>query len=193
MPNPPPSPPDPKLLTDLKAARLLERASELDLARTAGTRIAELRAAAAEAGISHESFDAALAELDAEGNAPAPPPPPRSSPWKRVTLIGGLTGVILAGSAALLFATYLFPNAVSRLDLPMEEETIALTCIAPSDAAGLARPILFLPENTIVVSPEHAPRVLKIVATQEQIRQVKAKLAEHDVAGSASCSVPPAR
>ncbi len=51
---------DPEVLSEPAAARLLARASELDELRRAGTSVADLRAAAAEAGISAPAFDAAL-------------------------------------------------------------------------------------------------------------------------------------
>ena len=52
------------LLSEAARERVLARASEIDAAR--GTRVADLRAAATEAGISAEAFDQALAELESE-------------------------------------------------------------------------------------------------------------------------------
>jgi hypothetical protein len=54
---------DPEVLSEPTAARLLARASELDEARRAGSTVADLRAVAAEAGISAPAFDAALEEV----------------------------------------------------------------------------------------------------------------------------------
>ena len=59
--------PNPEVLSEPVRTRLLERATELDAAYRVGGTVAELRAAAIEAGISAPAFDAALAEMrDAE-------------------------------------------------------------------------------------------------------------------------------
>ena len=59
--------PNPEVLSEPVRTRLLERATELDAAYRVGGTVAELRAAAIEAGISASAFDAALAEMrDAE-------------------------------------------------------------------------------------------------------------------------------
>ena len=50
-------------LSDDTAEHLLARATQLDSARTSGASIAELRRAAAEAGIAPEAFDQALLEM----------------------------------------------------------------------------------------------------------------------------------
>jgi hypothetical protein len=52
------------------ADRLLARAAELDSRQGSGAEIASLRAAAAEAGIRPEAFDAALAEMRAPRDRP---------------------------------------------------------------------------------------------------------------------------
>ena len=59
--------PNPEVLSEPVRTRLLERATELDAAYRVGGTVAELRAAAIEAGILAPAFDAALAEMrDAE-------------------------------------------------------------------------------------------------------------------------------
>lgn len=55
------------VIPDVLASRLLARASELDALRSDDLAIADLRAAAAEAGISGPAFDAALSELRRTG------------------------------------------------------------------------------------------------------------------------------
>jgi hypothetical protein len=73
----PAAPPDLQVLPDREAARLLARASELDAERRAGTPVTELRAAAAEAGISAPAFEAALAAPRAGGGTRS-----RASSWR---------------------------------------------------------------------------------------------------------------
>ena len=60
---------DPERIAETTARRLLERATALD---TDGPTLAQLREAAAEAGISHAAFDAAVAEWRAERLPGAP-------------------------------------------------------------------------------------------------------------------------
>ena len=64
MPRRSPAYPDSGVLPEAAAERLLARASELDAARRRGAAVSDLRAAAEEAGISPQAFDAALAELN---------------------------------------------------------------------------------------------------------------------------------
>ena len=52
MQDPPPRDSDVERLPDAAAARLIERSSELDVAHAGSSAVADLRAAAAEAGIS---------------------------------------------------------------------------------------------------------------------------------------------
>jgi hypothetical protein len=102
-----PAEPDPERLNEQVATRLLTRASELDAAIRAGAQIAELRAAAMEAGISTEAFDKAVAELR-EGQAQVPAvsvPPVRRSRLK----------AIVAGLVALIVIMLL---AVARMVIP---------------------------------------------------------------------------
>jgi hypothetical protein len=61
-------------LSEDKARRLLERASELEARRGSEVLVADLRKAAQEAGITTGAFDQALAELQSASVAVAPPP-----------------------------------------------------------------------------------------------------------------------
>ena len=104
MPNHLPDDRDPEVLSEPAAARLLARASELDELRRAGSTVAELRAAAAEAGISASAFDAALTELKQSGQAPLPDVgrQPRRRSW--------MLAAALTGAFALAFVSQmLFP------------------------------------------------------------------------------------
>jgi len=92
-----------EVLTESARERVLQRAIEIDAAR--GTPVADLRAAAAEAGISTEAFDQAMAELEGE-SATVARPQSRSRPrtlWLAVS-------VVLALAIAALFVMRLFPN-----------------------------------------------------------------------------------
>jgi hypothetical protein len=75
--------------------------------------------------------------------------------------------------------------------VPMVEEAVLLRCLTPGEAAELIRPLLRLPENRIVASPEDAPRVLTVRGTPAQLQQVKSKLDELQDAGSPACAPRP--
>ncbi|HEY0023326.1 MAG TPA: hypothetical protein VGB24_10465 [Longimicrobium sp.] len=165
---------------------LLARASELDAVRWGGSSVADLRASAAEAGISAEAFDAALAEFQRTPRAGGPASPRRSR-W-----------ALGAGAVALLLAGMLVGSGTGRRGgggvapgVPTIEEAIVLRCLAPGDAAELVRPVLQDRSSRVLVNPAHAPRVITIRATPALLRQAKAVLAEHEGAGSGTCAVPP--
>src|SRR5688572_27726870 len=99
-----PPKPEPEVLTESVAARLLARASELDAARLAGVSVSELRAAAVEAGISTRAFDAALAELQGAEQARVPDvtAQPRRAPKTRA-LAAKVAALVFAAGAVILF------------------------------------------------------------------------------------------
>jgi hypothetical protein len=109
--------PDPEVLPAKVAERVLKRASELEAVRSAGTGVAQLREAAAEAGISTASFDAALGEVrDAEAGLPAPLV--RERRRKHVwTFLAGIAAVLLLMGALivpLLVARTAVPTTIER-------------------------------------------------------------------------------
>ena len=109
-----PSPRETDVLSEPAATQLLARASELDAALKGGTSIANLRAAAAEAGISSTAFDAALVEARAEGQADvaaAARRPPRFWPW-----LAGASLVVL-GMATIVVQRSAIPAGM--IELPM--------------------------------------------------------------------------
>jgi hypothetical protein len=179
----------PDVLPDAATARVLARASELDALRSSGSSVAELRAAAAEAGISPEAFDAALAELH---DTPASKPvAPTRSP-RRLHLRLGATAIALIVGGTLLVGRMLVPARVNAPAPPvagMIEEAILVRCGSPGEAATLIRPLLRSPTNILTMTPR-APRVLTIRATPEQMQRVKAALDEYQRGESASCTVP---
>jgi len=174
--------PAPEVLSEPVRARLLERATELDSAYRAGGTVAELRAAAIEAGISAPAFDAALAELrDAEQSRASvgqPATKPRR-PWR--PLAAAIAAVVALGSVGLARN----PTPVNA-SAPMIEESIRLRCLSSSQAADLARPLLGLRTNAVV--SEGYPGELTIRATREQIEDVRAALRRNDGAGSPACA-----
>jgi hypothetical protein len=169
---------DGDILSEPAADRLLARASELDALRQSGATVAELRAAAVEAGISADAFNAALGEM----NTPAAPAPPvNASParrGRRWALVAALTTVILGS----LTVGRMTPAASSQL----VEESFVLNCLAAGDAAELIRPHL-AQSGTVSISPEQSSRVLTVRATMEQIQTVRALLKMRDAAGSPAC------
>ncbi|MEW5916674.1 MAG: hypothetical protein AB1762_09720 [Gemmatimonadota bacterium] len=170
-----------EVLPEHVASRLLTRASELDAARRASAAVAELRAAATEAGISSAAFDAALSELREEAQLPQvrKAPTRRFPVWKFTVAV---TAILAIGVVRALFP----PAGPAR---GMEEEAFLLRCLTPGQAAELLRPHLRLPENAILHGP-HAPGVLTIHGTPEQLRGVRTLLDKYEGNGS-SCDVPP--
>lgn len=93
--------PDAEIVPDALTKRVLARASELDALRRAGATVAELRAAATEAGISPEAFDAALAEMRADQSTQVSPNV-RTRSRSKMLLVVALAAALAAG---LVFAT----------------------------------------------------------------------------------------
>ena len=180
------------------AERLLARAAELDLARGDGASVAELRAAATEAGISARGFDAALAEL--HGPERAPPPARGRPPWRpRLWATGlGLAGLVAAGALASTREGP-SPGAPSRAPAPTAaptadatvDEAFLLRCITPGDAAELIQPLVVDNSSRVVIRPALAPHVLTVRATPARLKQVREALARYDGAGAPACAPGP--
>jgi hypothetical protein len=179
---------DPEVLSEPNAARLLARASELDELRRAGSTVAELRAAAAEAGISAPAFDAALTELQQAGQAPLPDV--RRPPRRR---LGRVFTLAVASMLGILFgARMLFPVPGSSEPAGrVAELRIPLRCLTPDEATELVEPLLGESWNS-VSSDRAISRGIIVRATQEQLTQVQALLAKHEREGSATCNTRPA-
>lgn len=181
---------DDEVLPEPVATRLIDRAIELDAAPRTGAPVAELRAAAAEAGISAAAFEAALAELRAaeeQRTHKATGRPRRSRARPFVAVLLGLAA--FTGYAGLRRAT---PVDSAAAAVPVVEQAFLLRCLSPGEAAELIRPLLHLPANTIVHSPARAPRVLSVKGTADQMASVKALLDKHESAESAACASRPA-
>jgi hypothetical protein len=177
---------DPEVLSNPVAERVLTRASELDAALRGGTlAVSELRSAAVEAGISPEAFDAALAEVR-ESEAAPPPNVAARSPARRWRWAFGIAaGLITIGSLGV--ARTVAPVAAGA---PMIEQSLLLRCLPAGKAAALIRPVLDLPTNTIVLSPD-APGVITVRATSAQLDRVRAVLDPYERDGSPSCPLTP--
>ena len=187
MQNHPPREPAPDTLPESAVARLLARASELDAPRAAALDVAALRAAAVEAGISAHSFDAALAELRAAG--PGLPdvrerPRWRSRLWALAAVALALVTVSTYGVSRVIVPS----GPAVEIGAPMVEEALLLECLSPGEAAELIRPLLRHPSNTVVASPQHAPRVLTIRGTPTQLRDERSLLQRHETPGTAACA-----
>lgn len=164
-----------KLLSQAVAERLLARASELDAVHTS---IAELRAAAAEAGISAQAFDAALAEVQKEIPPESQPPAPRRRRWVGIAV--GAGGALIA---MIAFATVIIPTRAATPVLPFVDLPINSPCILPEQAADVARP--FLGDGGSIVASQGG--VLRVRATAVQIDQIRAALKDFE-ARSPSCA-----
>ena len=179
-------PPDAEPLPEPMASRVLTRASELEAKHSADATVAELRAAALEAGISVPAFDAALAEIRA---GEQPQVLETSGPPTRRSRLGTVAAVIavLAVAAMYTVSRRVVPVSAVEARPAVVEEAVLLRCLPAGEAAELIRPLLSLPTNTIVNSPEVAPRVLTIRATPEQMQKVRALLEKQQ----ASCPITP--
>ena len=172
------------ILSEPDASRLLARASELDATyRT----LAELRAAAAGAGISDRAFDAALAEMRAE-RAPTmiePTPTPRR-PRRLMAIVGGALLVLM-----LAVGVSRMVGPALSIEAPLLREAYLLRCLSPGEAAELIRPVLTLGSNQVKASPANAPRALTVYGTREQLAQVRSLLDDLDALGSVACTRAP--
>ena len=177
--------PDPvhETLRDPAAATLFARAAELDALETAGTPVAGLRAAAVEAGISERAFDTALAELHAGPPRAAGEHSGSRTAAGRRALVATIGALAVAGALAWRVGA----GRPMGAGVPMVEESIALRCLEPGDAAELVRPHLRLSSNTVVFAPAKAPHVLTVRGTLAQLEHVKAVLDEHEAAGAPAC------
>jgi hypothetical protein len=170
---------DSEVLSNPVAERVLSRASELDAALRGGTMaVSELRAAAVEAGISSEAFDAALAEVRDAEEAPVPnvstQPPAHRWRW----LLGVAAVLVTVGT---LGVARVAPDAAGP---PMVEQTFLLRCLSAGQAARLVRPVLDLPTNAVMASPDG---VLIVHATSVQIEKVHSVLDPYESAGAPAC------
>jgi hypothetical protein len=193
MTNRPPSNVDPEVLPQPVAARLLERASELDADHRSGSAVDDLRAAAAEAGISARAFDTALAELQANQSAPEQVVKRRSRRRGRLLAVGAAIAAVLIGVASLWIVRRAAPIAEGTTGGPFVEESIVLRCLSAAEAAELIRPLLRLDQNIRVISSPRAPRILNVRATAAQLQSVKAALDKYEGTGSPTCAAAPTR
>jgi hypothetical protein len=179
---------DPDRLSKSSADRLLRRASELDAARQANSSIAELRAAATEAGISAQAFDAALAELQRSQVAHVPAPPPRFGLRpRRWVVAGSISVVMILGGIAVTLA-----GATSDMEMgptSLREELIELRCLTPLGAADLLRTVLNEKWDRVIASGNPDSRTVKVLTTPQQLEKAKALLEKHDGPGSTACAI----
>jgi hypothetical protein len=174
---------DRQILPDPVATRVLERASELEALRRAGASVADLRAAAVEAGISESAFEEALGEIQRAESAGAPE-------VRRPTRLRLGIAASVASLALLFAALFVIPRVAPAPESPaavVNEKTFTLRCIPANEAASMLRPIL-VQSGTISFSMR-IPTELKITGTREQLLQAEWILAERDVPGSPSCPV----
>jgi hypothetical protein len=184
MPHRPSSDPDREIFADDAAARLLERASELDAAASGAT-VTELRSAAAEAGISPSAFDAALAELRRNQQKPAiDAQVPHRSHTRTATLT--IAAVFVLAISAI-FVSRLVPPPVTQTATPLIEQAFTLRCITPAEAIQLVRPLISDGTTTVRYSPAHTPGILVIRATPERIEMARSKLAPYEGPASQAC------
>jgi len=158
-------------LSETKASQLLERASQLDALRHTGAPVSELRAAAIEAGISAQAFDAALEELQARDMAR--PAGNSLRTWRHPRRWAAVAGmVLLAGVGVVELGRAIAPDAPVT---PLTVQSLPLGCLSGADAAEFVRPILSSPQNEVVY--REGTRVLTVRGTPEQLKTVRDALA----------------
>ena len=166
---------DTDVVSDAMTARVLARASELDVLRRAGATVAELRAAATEAGISAEAFNDALAEMQ---NAEVARPMAGVARRTRLkAMVSAVALVIGLGLFALMRTTPVVPATV--------EHALDLRCLTPPQVAELVRPLTD-PKTTTITFSSHTPDRFTIRATSGDIARVRSVLEQQQ----ASCPRP---
>src|SRR5688500_4326532 len=173
---------DRQILPDPVATRVLERASELEALRRAGASVADLRAAAVEAGISESAFEEALGEIQRADSAGAPAV--RRPTLRRLRVAAAVVAFALLGTAV-----YVIPRIAPAPEsaAAVIEQTFTLRCIPANEAASMLRPILV--RSGRISFSMRIPTELKITGTRQQLLQAEWVLAEQDVPGSAACPV----
>jgi hypothetical protein len=167
-----------EVLTESARERVLRRAAEIDAAR--GSQVADVRAAAVEAGISSDAFDQAIAELESESTPAVRRPRSRlQRTWLRVS------AAIVAALLAFATMRLLAPAPAS---VAMVEESFALKCLPAGQAAELVRPLVA--PNGAVFTRGDDSRIITVRGTGEQLARVQPALDQRD---AAACPVPPAR
>jgi len=141
------------VLPDAIASRLLARASELDALRNDDLAVTDLRAAAAEAGISGPAFDAALAELRRTSRVPTSDRMPRGRRGLRL-------GAALVAGAALIAAGIF---AVTRPQ-PSNGTSTMRPGEPPKAVAAVAGPA-----QAVIRSADGAPSVTMAVGRDGQL------------------------
>lgn len=169
--------PDLERVPSTVAERILARASELD---ANSAQVAELRSAAAEAGISSSAFDAALAEYrDGSRENVAARVPEYGT--RRRGVVAMLIGFLAVG--ALFFLMRTVPNSAQVVD-PFSTR-IPLSCTTPDAAAALARSMLDDRTSTIQTGPGN---ITISASTQDQLDRVRDAIAQRE--RSAGCALP---
>jgi hypothetical protein len=176
-----------QVLDESLAARVLARASELESVLGSGVLVPDLRAAAAEAGISTRAFDTALAEIqnaERAQTADATNPPGR----RRIGWAFAAVSAFLIAVATVATTRAVVPASVPT-GVPMVEEAFLLRCLSQSQAAELIRPVLRQSPNAMVLAPERAVGVLTVRATPEQMQRVRAVFDKYE-AWAPVCAAP---
>ena len=123
-----------------------------------------------------ERLFARAGELDGAGGG-APHRSERLRPHSRML-------ALVTGFAALVAGVLLLTRLGAS---PMVDEAILLRGLSPGQAAELVRPLLDRRTNTVVYSPDHAPQVLTVRGTPDQLKNVHSVLDRYESAGS-SCA-----
>lgn len=166
-----------EVLTESARERVLRRAAEIDAAR--GSQVADVRAAAVEAGISSDAFDQAIAELESES---APAVRRRRSPLQRTWL-----RVSAAIVAALLAFVIMRLAAPAPESVAVTEQSFVLRCLPEQQAAELLRPVLG--PNATVVTRGEGSGIITVRGTPSELEAARSVIEGRE---ATACPVPPA-
>ena len=188
---------DAGLLPADAAARLLARASELDMALRDSDAVldhhvandvravTDLRTAAIQAGISARAFDVALAEMIGTEQARVPDGSEAPRRLFRMWTLAAAAATLIAVGTVALEQSWPWRPAVPTVD-----EAFVLRCMTAEDAVPLILPVIGDLRNTEFTSNQRTPRVLTVRTTQANMRNVRSVLAEHEGTGSPATCVP---
>lgn len=165
--------------------RVLNRATALDAQHGASVPVDVLRAAARDAGISEQAFEAALAE---ERRGVLASPPRRVFQRKRFLVVAAVGAVLIA--IPPLFLVLRSPSRTMSVDRSAVEETFLLRCADQEATASRIRRNVREKGSVRLWYNSKETRVLHVSARPEIMTKIRAEIAAAEV-DAPTCAAPP--